>query len=233
MCFEDKMENNIHNTLSFLQVRYSGADKGYAEGYRLREEDRKDMLPAPSQDDEEYLLWGAFKNGSEVAFTHIYNQYIFSMFNYGEWITTDKELIEDSIHDLFVDLWRNRKSIGHAHSIRFYLYKALKRKIIKNLTLKKRLPLDDSCDAHDIQMTFSHEFELITQEVSEEQKMLLAKALNSLTKRQKKAVILRFYDGLSYVEIAELLSISVKSTYTLLYRAIDVLRGSYEKIFYK
>lgn len=85
------------------------------------------------QYNEDADLWAEFKAGNEMAFSALYERYIVALFNYGEIITADKELIEDSIHDLFVELWKNRNSIAQVESIRYYLYKALKRKIVRNL----------------------------------------------------------------------------------------------------
>lgn len=230
MGLPDEIENNFPNMLTFQQVKSHGTNKGYTEIVGIQEENDDQIIHIPPKNLEEYVLWGKFKEGDEDAFTLIYNKYIFHLFNYGERITTNKELIEDSIHDLFVDIWKNRESIGHAYSIKFYLYKGLKRKIIKNLEINKRLQMDHFSDSHDLEMTFSHEFDLIMKEVSVEQKANLLRAINSLSKRQKEAIILRFYDDLSFQEIGELLSINVKSTYTLIYRAIDVLKQNFPKI---
>jgi RNA polymerase sigma factor (sigma-70 family) len=58
----------------------------------------------------------------------------------------------------------------------------------------------------------------------------MVKALNSLTKRQKEAITLKFYDGLSYQEVAVLMAMSVRATYNLIYRAIEVLRSQLDRI---
>lgn len=101
-------------------------------------------------------VWIEFKQGSESAFAEIYNKFILPLYNYGERITPDRELIEDSIHDVFVDLWRQRDRIGHPDSIKFYLFKALKRKIIHSLTLKRRIVTKKlKKEVHDIEMVFS------------------------------------------------------------------------------
>lgn len=174
---------------------------------------------------DEGLLWHEFKEGSEWAFTCIYKKYIVSLYRYGKRITPDKQLIEDSVHDFFVDLWRNRGSIGHARSVKYYLFKGLKRKIIKNLIIKRRLPGHEKlAEDYDFEMTSSHEYEIIAGQVSAEQKKRLFTAIDKLSKRQKEAVSLRFYKGLTYQQVATMLSISAKSTYTLIYRAIDVLK---------
>jgi len=177
-----------------------------------------------SDEKDDQALWGQFKQGNEVAFSALYKRYITALFNYGEIITSDHELIEDSIHDLFVDLWNKRDTIAQATSVRFYLYKGLKRKIVKNLKRKRRLPLKESFNDHDFEIVLSHDFGLIAGEISALQKESLLKALNQLTLRQKEAIVLRFYDGLDFSEIAELLEISKKSTYTLIYRALAVMK---------
>ncbi|MNE93296.1 RNA polymerase sigma factor [compost metagenome] len=46
----------------------------------------------------------------------------------------------------------------------------------------------------------------------------------SLTNRQREAIFLRFYEDLSYEEIAELLEMNLGGTYKLIYRALDRLR---------
>jgi len=183
-----------------------------------------------SDDNDEQVLWSKFKKGNEEAFSALYKRYIVDLFNYGEIITSDHELIEDSIHDLFVDLWNKRDTIAQASSVRFYLYKGLKRKIVKNLKKKRKIPLRDSFKDHDFEIVLSHDFGLIAGEISDLQKQSLLKALNLLTPRQKKALVLRFYDGLDFTEIAELLEISKKSTYTLIYRALAVMKENIGKI---
>ncbi|AEL26693.1 RNA polymerase sigma factor [Cyclobacterium marinum] len=179
------------------------------------------------------VLWAEFKGGNEIAFTALYERYIVDLFNYGEIITADKELIEDSIHDLFVELWKKRTSIGQAVSIRYYLYKALKRKIVKNLEKKRKSPLKESFNDHDFEIVLPHDLGIISGEITSIQKENILKALNQLSRKQKEVIILRFYDGLSFAEISGLLGISQKSTYTLVYRALASMKESMDnKLWY-
>lgn len=174
---------------------------------------------------EDVVLWSEFKAGNEVAFSALYERYIVALFNYGEIITADKELIEDSIHDLFVALWKNRKTIAQVDSVRYYLYKALKRKVVKNLEKKRKSPLKAAFKDHDFEIVLPHDFGIISGEDSALLKENILKALNQLSRRQKEVIILRFYDGLSFAEIADILGISQKSTYTLVYRALASMKG--------
>jgi RNA polymerase sigma factor (sigma-70 family) len=86
---------------------------------------------------------------------------------------------------------------------------------------KSLAPLSDE---YNFEVVFSHEFALITSQISEEQKKNLAQALSCLTGRQREAIFLRYYEGLSYEEIATLMSVTVKTAYNFVYMAITELR---------
>ncbi|MES2733691.1 MAG: sigma-70 family RNA polymerase sigma factor [Bacteroidota bacterium] len=177
-------------------------------------------------------IWKEFKSGSEEAFAFLYNQYVVPLYHYGNRLTTDRNMIEDNIQDLFIELWRNRATLGETNSIKFYLYKALKRRLIKNIINQRKQPFNlGSLDEYDFEMTLSPEFDLIAQQVSQAQKENLLAALNSLTSRQKEAITLKFYDELSYSEIASLMTMTIKAVYNLIFRAIEVLRANVEKVF--
>src|SRR5690349_1563402 len=76
--------------------------------------------------------WQAFRKGSKEAFAKIYRDHVRELVNYGYKVTTDRRLIEDSIQDLFVEIWQSRARLSETTSVRFYLFKALRYKIIRN-----------------------------------------------------------------------------------------------------
>ncbi len=170
-------------------------------------------------------LWQDLRAGDEVAFTHLYNRYFTDLCRYGERITGSTELIEDSIQDVFVEIWKSRNQLPAVHSVKYYLFKRLKRKIIKKLVDKRKTPLvSNVMEEYNFTVVFSHESELINQQFSQEQQQKLLAALNRLTRRQKEAITLRFYDGFTNEEVAGLLSMNTKSVRNLIYRAMLTLR---------
>jgi RNA polymerase sigma factor (sigma-70 family) len=176
-------------------------------------------------------IWDDFRKGNEQAFSYLYKRYVVTLYHYGNRKTPDRNLVEDCIQDLFIELWRNRQTLGDTTSIKFYLYKALKRKLVKKLISQRTHPTDAEIpEEYDFEMALSPELEIVAQQLSQEQKEKLLKALNALTQHQKEAIVLKFYDGLSYQEVATLMSMSVRSTYNLVYRAIGVLRVHIEKV---
>ena len=171
------------------------------------------------------IIWDHLRDGSEEAFVLIYEQFTNALYNYGERLTHDKELIEDSIQDLFVDLWRSKEKLPAVMSVKYYLFKAFKRKVIKKLIRNKKLPIDKNIlEDYNFEIVFSHESELIARQISEQEQRKLLKSLNKLPRRQKEAITLLFLDGFSYQEVASIMSMSVKSTYNLIYRALAMLK---------
>ncbi|MCG8320800.1 MAG: sigma-70 family RNA polymerase sigma factor [Cytophagales bacterium] len=183
--------------------------------------EKKDMLEVLSPSE----AWSKIREGNNVAFTHIYNLYFYDLCRYGSRICGDRELIEDSIQDLFVEIWRSRNRHPQVRSVKYYLFKRLKRKITKKLIDKRKTPIDRNIlEDYNFRIVFSHESELIAQQVSKEQQSRLLRALNQLTRRQKEAITLRFFDGFSNEEVAGMLAMDKKSVRNLIYRAMLVLK---------
>ena len=169
--------------------------------------------------------------GSESAFTQLYNHSFADLCRYGARITGDKELIEDSIQDLFVEIWKTRTCLPPVESVKYYLFVWLKRKIVKKIMDIRKVPMVNNLpEGYDFEIVFSHESRLIDSQFSEEQQRNLLKALNKLTRRQKEAVTLRFYDGFTHQQIADLLSVDSKSVRNIIYRAMLVLRKDMVKL---
>jgi len=173
-------------------------------------------------------IWDAFQQGDREAYALLYQQYADTLYKYGRRITTDVPLVEDCIQDLFIDLWRTHASLSRPDSIRFYLYKVLRRKLMKamakvNYVLDERVLLDEAR----MELVLPREMELIAEQSTQELLDKLRHEFNNLTPRQKEALILRFYDNLSYNEIAELLSISYQSVNNLIHRSIIALRVAF------
>ncbi len=176
-------------------------------------------------------VWNHLKEDNDLALVILYNRFIDDLYHYGERITHDKELIKDCIHDIFIDLWRGRKKLPEVTSPKLYLFKALKRSIIKKLERSRKMFVEnDMSEGHDIEIVLSYESQLINAQISQQQKRRLLSSLNSLPKKQKEAITLKFLDGFSYQEVAEILSISVRSTYNLIYRALELLKDRLIKL---
>lgn len=133
----------------------------------------------------------------------------------------NEEVVKDSIQDLFVKLWLRRGNISVTDNIKYYLLASLKHLLINAGMQKARTPVESIDEPGIFTLHFT------TQDGGErahQPDRRLLDALNQLTGRQKEVLYLRYFEEMSYEQIAELMDISVKGIYKLNYRALDALK---------
>ena len=166
-------------------------------------------------------LWRQFREGNHHVFEIIYKQYINLLANYGRRICGDDELVKDAIQDVFTDLWRNRDNLGSTDSIEYYLIKAYRRNLNKKVKAARKY-VPGKVEYHEFEL--SPEITLIAAEVEHEKLEQLCARLNALSSRQKEAIFLRFYSGLNYSKISNIMGINPQSAYNIVFRALEILR---------
>jgi len=169
-------------------------------------------------------LWNAFQQGDRDAFQQIYFNVFDSLFEYGSRLVKDEELVKDAIHDLFVKIWNNRANLSMVKAVNSYLLVALRGAIYNMLNKNKRTQLFEEAALLPFEMEFSAESKYINKETNTIQSQKLIEALNQLTPRQKEVIYLRYYEEMSYEEIAVALNITIKATYKLSARGLVTLR---------
>ncbi|WP_020529144.1 RNA polymerase sigma factor [Flexithrix dorotheae] len=172
-------------------------------------------------------VWQSFKKGDNQAFAYIYQQHIDILSNYGFRFSQDQDLIKDAIHDMFIDLWKNKKNLSDTPLIKSYLLKAFRRNLTKKLIKKKKIVNhEDFLEAQEFELELSPEIKLIEAETLVGRSLKLEEELNKLPPRQKESVFLRFYGNLSYDEISEVMGINHQSVYNLISKALDALKSN-------
>lgn len=169
-------------------------------------------------------LWNQIKKGDTDAYHKLYDYYADMLFAFGMQYTNDEALVQDAIHDVFVELHCYRKTIAAEVIIKSYLFRSLQRDIFKKLKSQTKIVRLDAV-SEGIYKTDSAEEELIYDETIFAKNANLAVALTSLTKKQQYALQLRFSEDQSYEEISSVLGISLESCRTLIYRSLKDLRA--------
>lgn len=177
------------------------------------------------QNVEEGVLWSDFRNGEKYAYEFMYRKFAPVLYNYGYKITLNRALTQDCIQDLFLTLLNNKAKLGPTTSIKFYLYKSLRRDLMRAIRSEQRFVNQYDQGDYDFNVVFSYESVLIEEQMSAERSESLNRALQNLPPRQKEVIFLRFYENLSFEEIAEVMAIEQSSVYKIIYKAIDNLHG--------
>ena len=177
---------------------------------------------------EKTLIWLQFKNGDREAFASLYQQHIRSLIAYGSRLCPDREILKDTIHELFVELWSSRNNLAITDSAKFYLFKALRYKLLR---LEKRRQIEDRSALSVADHLYEHfdnpvETAIVEREEFETHIALLQKAIKRLTLRQQEVIQLRYYQGFSNEQIALLMDMHYQSVSNLLYNAIGRLKES-------
>lgn len=170
----------------------------------------------------DFILWKRVKAGETQAFHELYMQFADILFSFGSIYSKDQELVKDSIHDLFFDLYKYRKNLSDNDHIRNYLFKSLKRKIQSPQSGKLKLVFTNTFQEENEQKASLTETEGL--ENQEENIENIRIAMGKLSDRQQEVLNLRFQVGLSYTEVAKILDISIESVRTLVYRSVKAIR---------
>lgn len=183
--------------------------------------------------DTEKELWLAFREGDRNAFAQLFESYSDAMYAYGRKITADTELVKDTIQDVFVKLYHNRRNLGETQSLKGYLLVALKRTLINHFNASSPVLLSmDEMNAGAYADNRPFEIELSVQAVceseeidaEEENRRKLAAVLQELTPRQREAIYLYYIQEIPLIEIPDMLGMNYQSTRNLLHRAMSKLR---------
>lgn len=171
-------------------------------------------------------LWSKFKEGDSEAFRLIYERHCDSLFKYGLSVVYDRALVQDAIHDLFIDLWRQRQKIAVAQSVKNYLFISLRRSVIQksNAEKKKNIHLRFFNLTNKDNVVSSSDEILVQKETGLINKEIISIGLKGLAPRQREAIFLRFYENLEYEEIGRIMDINYQVVRNTIYRSIKSLR---------
>lgn len=169
-------------------------------------------------------LFKHFKKGDERAFEDLYRKYFKSLSHYGFRICQDKDLIENAIQDLFIDLWRRRAFLGEVENVKFYLIKSVRNQLIRNSQKDILENSEDVNDFLDYLGSLSVEQTIIQQESDELRNNKIKDAISKLSTRQKEVIHLRYFQNLSLDEISSLIMLPKQVVKNLLSKSYAVLR---------
>ncbi len=179
----------------------------------------------PNQE-EESRLWQQFLDGNQGALSKIYLTNVNDLYSLGCKYSVDKSVVKDCIHDLFVTLIQSRTKLAQIDNVKAYLFTSLKRRILRESLCSNKFEKIVERGDYRFEIGFER-LDADTFENDNYSKKTLAvrSALESLTSRQKEALYLRFYFGLSHKEIADVLHLEEQSSRSLISRAIKKVRN--------
>jgi RNA polymerase sigma factor (sigma-70 family) len=174
--------------------------------------------------EEDKITWEDFKKGDKNALSQIYYQHVDLLFRYGKKFTTDKELVKDTIQDLFFDLINTRSNLGTTDNIRFYLIKAFRHRLFRNI--KKASSGSYLVNESELQpeIVYSAEDDLISREELTHREQMILQGLKAISPKEREILYYRFTCDFEYDQICEIMSLKYDSARKQVFRAIKALK---------
>lgn len=172
----------------------------------------------------EKILWESLARGDQQAFEVLYRHYFKILVNYGSRLTSDTQLLEDAIQDLFTYLWKRKVQLASIEEPKFYLLRALRNQLRRNTRNSIFDEAKDIDDFLDYLVNLSDEQMTVEKEANLDRSRQLQSAIARLSPRQQEAVNLRFFHGLDLGQSAELMGVSKQVVSNLLFRSYAMLR---------
>ncbi len=167
------------------------------------------------------LLWESLRSGNIRAYERVFQLYYPVLFRYGIKFSRTEDEVKDCIQSLFLQIWERRSFLGPTTSVKNYLLASLRRLLHKNSDSQDT---SLSLTTHDFQVELSAESKLIAKQTEIGRMELVRKAFENLPPRQKEAIYLRFYDDQDFNEIANIMGITVRASYKLIYKGLDAMQ---------
>lgn len=181
------------------------------------------------------LVLNALRNDDEAALNYLFTTYYNKLFRTGIKFGASSQTTEEAIQSVFVDIWQYRKTLGEVQSFEAYLKGSLRKRLSKLAAADSKQTnhtpsvLSPENAAELLLSVEAYEQILIEQETNDTKRQQLTTALEQLTPRQKELIILRYFEEMSYTDIAQKTGLQVDSIYKTIHEALKRLRSILEK----
>jgi RNA polymerase sigma factor (sigma-70 family) len=171
------------------------------------------------------INWQALKDGKPEALSALFHQNYDALFQYGQKLTNyNTEFTKEIIQDVFFKIWERRASLGDVRSVKIYLFTAFRRILIdKSRHFKVEEIHIASLDLEDF-LEDSPEDVFLMEEKRSTDAQKLKKALLKLPNRVREAITLRYFEEMSYADIAEVMELKERTVYNFVHEGLTLLR---------
>ncbi len=184
---------------------------------------------------EDFLIQ-ELKEGKDLAFKTIVDEYQNMVYNTCLAIVKSEEDAEDIAQEVFVQVYQSIKSFKGESKLSTWIYRIATTKSLdheRKKKRKKRFGFVKSIFGEDSEIIinppdFNHPGVALDKK---ENAAKLFKAIDKLPENQRIAFLLNKVEGLSYQEVSQVLQVSVSSIESLLHRAKNNLRKILESDF--
>jgi RNA polymerase sigma-70 factor (ECF subfamily) len=176
-------------------------------------------------DTVEQRLIAGVRAGDAAAFESIFRTYAPKLGAFAGRFIGSSEIGAELVQDVFLRVWRDRAAWDVQGTLKAYLFSAVRNRALdylKHATVESRWAEQARRD----EVVASVPVQLAPDSAAmEDLSVALNRALDGLPERRRLAFLLRFKEGMSYAEIAQLMGTTTKTVENQIARALRMLRA--------
>lgn len=162
------------------------------------------------------------KTGDIKQFELLFKEYYEMLCQFAIKYVKNTEESEGVVQDTFYNIWKNKEKLNITTSFKSYLFSAVRNNCLQVLrTRSLDIKYENYYKSHYVNESINPSDELNAKELSK----VINNALNSLPERCRQIFKMSRYEGLKYHEIAEKLSISIKTVEANMGKALKHFRS--------
>ena len=166
-------------------------------------------------------ITGRIRNGDVGQFESLFRSSYVSLVRYAKTLIKDHDTAEEIVQDLFFRLWQDREKLKIESSLNGYLFRSVHNRCLHYIEHSRVVSRHvDEMSNRQSETQESPSDILNYKELQEK----VARILEKLPERCGKIFTMSRFDGLKYTEIAEKLSVSIKTVEANMGRALKEFR---------
>jgi len=168
----------------------------------------------------------SIKEGNRNAFEELFKSFFPIGVRFASRYIGEKAFAKDIVQNIFFKLWTNRNQIDPSKSFKTYLFTMIRNASLNHVRdYNNRFDISDDLQSVENLNEQNFNFESNADELSQ----FFKTWISELPERQKEALELSRYEGLSHDEIAEVMNISARTVNNHIVAALKTLKEQYNQ----
>ena len=165
----------------------------------------------------------------QLKFEKLFKEHFTSLTYFAQKYLGDVDSSKEIVHAVFVKIWENREEFDFEKPAKSYLFTSVYNRSMNFIRDNKKFTNPENEESHELSLE-TGEF-TDTMEVAELESRI-KKAIQKLPEKCRQVFELNRFEGKKYAEIAEHLSISIKTVETQMSKALKVLKEELKDYIY-
>ncbi|MEO8236951.1 MAG: RNA polymerase sigma-70 factor [Flavobacterium sp.] len=170
--------------------------------------------------DDNAVLVKSLINGEEKAYTFLLNKFHRKLNAYALTLVNDHSMAQDIVQNVFLKTWKTRNKLNPEFSIQSFLYKSIYNEFINSYQQNRAMML--------LQQKYMESMQQVVETTDEssinQMLTIINREIQNLPPRCQQVFILSKKEGLTNIEIAEHLDISIKTVEAQISKAFKILK---------